>query len=205
MRRVQLEEFEVLALSRHASGHRVPPHEVPYLAMAEALSNLGVKGCLATAAVGSLMPDMPPGSMAIIEDMIDLSGRNQTRFARSIGHTDMGSAFSLSGPLKVGSQRARCEAREGAVYINVNGPRYETPAEIRMMREMGGWVVGMTAGSEAIAMREWGVPYGCLGVITNFAAGMEDAPLAHDEVTDVMATVKNVVLDILIHTIRSLN
>src|SRR5436189_62411 len=61
-----------------------------------------------------------------------------------------------------------------AVYVNVNGPRYETPAEIRMFVEAGGDVVGMTAGSEAIAMREAGVGYGCLAIITNLAAGLRE-------------------------------
>ena len=72
------------------------------------------------------------------------------------------------------------------MYVCSNGPRYETPFEIETYRKLGADVVGMTAASEAIAMREAGIDYACLSVITNFAAGISATPLAHGEVAEQM-------------------
>ena len=69
-----------------------------------------------------------------------------------------------------------------AVYACTNGPRYETPAEVRALRTLGADVVGMTMASEAVVMREKGIEYGCLAIVSNFAAGVSESPLSHDEV-----------------------
>ncbi|MEZ5163245.1 MAG: hypothetical protein R2688_05745 [Fimbriimonadaceae bacterium] len=87
-----------------------------------------------------------------------------------------------------------------STYLCNDGPRYETPAEIRMMRTMGADLVGMTASTEAVALRELEVPYGCLAVVTNSAAGMSGQELHHGEVTDVMQTRGQTVVDILLRT-----
>jgi purine nucleoside phosphorylase len=73
----------------------------------------------------------------------------------------------------------------GGIYINANGPRYETPNEIRLLENVGN-LIGMTAASEAIVMREAGVEYGCLGIVSNLAAGLEDVPLSHHDVVEQM-------------------
>ena len=73
------------------------------------------------------------------------------------------------------------------VYACMNGPRYETPQEIVALRALGADVVGMTVASEAIVMREAGIAYGCLAVVTNLACGVGDAALSHEEVGDAMS------------------
>jgi 5'-methylthioadenosine phosphorylase len=85
----------------------------------------------------------------------------------------------------------------GGVYGGGDGPRYETPAEIRMLKTLGVDVVGMTASSEAIAMRENGISYACLAIVTNLAAGISANPLSHEEVVAEMSLSGRRALDAL--------
>lgn len=172
-------------IQRHSRGHKTPPHLVNYRAMAAGLQELSARFCLATAAVGSLDPDMGPGSFAVCRDFLDVSNRQPTLYDRVVRHVD----FTL--PMGSAARTALIEETPGAattnaVYVCVNGPRYETPHEIQTYRNWGGTVVGMTAASEAIVMREAGIDYACISIVTNFASGISPGPLDHSEVTDVM-------------------
>lgn len=100
------------------------------------------------------------------------------------------------------SLRVRVERLQGvkppdAVYVCVQGPRYETAAEIGAFRGQGGDVVGMTVGTEAILCTELGIAYGCLAVVTNMAEGLSEAILAHEDVTDVMGRQGAVIAQVL--------
>ncbi|MER3559496.1 MAG: S-methyl-5'-thioadenosine phosphorylase, partial [Armatimonadota bacterium] len=75
------------------------------------------------------------------------------------------------------------------VYVCAPGPRYETPAEIRMFRMLGGDVIGMTVVPEAILFREAGIHYASVSVVTNLGTGLSQSPLSHEEVTEVMRSV----------------
>ena len=170
------EGVRLLLLSRHSAGHKVPPHRVPYTAMARAARRLGAKACLATAAVGSLNPEWGPGTLVSARDFLDLTYRNVTLHERTVVHTDFSEPFPARGAL----------LQEGVVddgvYLGLNGPRYETPQEIVTFRRLGADLVGMTASTEAIAFREAGIPYGLLAIVTNLAAGISESPLDHEEV-----------------------
>jgi 5'-methylthioadenosine phosphorylase len=178
-RLVEREGMSLVIVRRHSAGHQVPPHAVPYEAIADGLRRLGVRGCLSSAAVGSLRQDWGVGAFASCTDFLDASGRGTTLFEHDVRHTDFSSPFPL------------CALIEGAnkpcVYACMNGPRYETPFEVSLLRNLGADVVGMTAANEAIAMREAGVPYACLAVVTNMASGLSDAQLSHDEVGGAMS------------------
>ncbi|MFN3729286.1 MAG: MTAP family purine nucleoside phosphorylase [Fimbriimonadaceae bacterium] len=192
---VTVADTQVLAIQRHAGGHKVPPHAIPYLAVSRALADLGVRTCLATAAVGSLHSDLPPGSLGTCGDFIDLTARRTTAFKHDVVHTPM--AVAMSPKVRQAFARA-AEAAEVTiggpwVYVGVDGPRFETPAEIRMMAALGGDVVGMTAATEAIAMAEHGIDYGCLAIVSNFAEGIAGV-VSHDNVE---ATVKSRIADVL--------
>jgi 5'-methylthioadenosine phosphorylase len=168
----------IYVVARHGPGHGLPPHKVPYKSISAGLIALGVDRCLSSGAVGSLDPSLRPGDLAAVSDFIDLSGRNVTMFEQGVHHTDFSSAITptiLKKLLAAGADRS-------VVYACMNGPRYETPAEIRMLRAMGADVVGMTVATEAVVMREMGIEYGCLAIISNYAAGISDAELSHEEV-----------------------
>ncbi len=178
-----IDGLSVGVVRRHAEGHRTPPHLVRYEAIADGLRRIGVRACFSTAAVGSLHEDWPVGQLAVCTDLLDLSGRGTTLFDREVRHTDFSSPFPAARHLR---KAAGDEAEPNAVYACMDGPRYETPHEIAMLKKLGADVVGMTAASEAIAMREAGVPYGCLAVVTNLGCGIGQEELSHGEVTDVM-------------------
>jgi 5'-methylthioadenosine phosphorylase len=196
-RLLDIEGKSVLAMSRHSAGHKVPPHKVDYKAMAAAVKSLGARACFSTAAVGSLRPEWGCGTLVACSDFIDLTGRFPTLYDRAVVHTDFSEPFSARGHLLGAGEKVGVDIKDGGVYVCGNGPRYETPEEIGLYRQFGGDIVGMTAASEAILMREAGVPYGCLAIVTNLACGITDMPLNHEEVVDEMNRSGEVALRIL--------
>lgn len=192
----------LLCVQRHARGHRLPPHAVNYRAMVLGARAAGVRGVLATAAVGCLRPDWSPGTLAICSDFLDLTGRHQTMHDRQVRHVDFTHPLPLGDRLLAAAEAIGEPVQTGAVYAGLNGPRYETPAEIEMVRRLGGDLVGMTASTEAVLFREAGVDYGCLAIVTNLAAGMSSSELSHHEVVDVMEQRGARVVEILLETAR---
>ncbi len=202
---VDLGGVAALLVGRHAAGHRLPPHRVNYAAMALGLKTLGVRFCLASAAVGCVHADWEPGTLAVCSDFIDLTGRNLTLFDEAVRHQDFTHPFDPAAreALAESLREADVPSREHAVYVGSPGPRYETPAEIEAIRRMGGDVVGMTASSEAALMREAGVGYACLAVVTNHASGMQSA-IGHEEVVEVMKASGTVAVQVLRRAARRL-
>lgn len=181
---------DLLILKRHGVAHSVPPHKVNYTALSEAIRNLGIERCFASAAVGSLREDWLPGTFCACSDFIDLSGRNTLRFENAVRHTDVSRAFDplLRTFLLSAAKQEGIDVQDGGVYVGTNGPRYESPAEIEAIRRLGGDLVGMTAASEAIAMKEAGVEYACLAIVANLASGLRADELSHEEVVEMMRT-----------------
>ncbi len=187
-KKIIVEGNEVYFLSRHSEGHKVPPHSVNYLGLAECCRQLKVDYALSSAAVGSLRSDWATGVMGICTDFIDFSFRNITKYTDTVEHTDFSDPFDKSLREKIAkiAETHSIELEKNVVYACTNGPRYETPAEVTMLRTLGGDVVGMTVASEAIAFRESGVPYGCIAMVTNLGAGLSETPLNHEEVVAAM-------------------
>jgi 5'-methylthioadenosine phosphorylase len=184
-RLVPVRGFNLFVVSRHSEGHSTPPHAVNYRAITEAIFQIGIRKCISTAAVGSLRPEWKPGTFVACSDFLDLTGRNLTMHSDAVVHTDFSVPFALS------VRKALIESAEGliapeGVYLGLNGPRYETPLEIRTFRGLGADVVGMTAATEAILMREREIDYGCLAIVTNLASGISANPLSHEEVVEEM-------------------
>jgi 5'-methylthioadenosine phosphorylase len=126
--------------------------------------------------------------MVVCSDFLDFTGRRQTLFDRQVTHTDFTSPFGPNSQQAIIGSAANLEesVHLGGIYLCGDGPRYETPTEIDLYRKIGADLVGMTAATEAILMREAGVDYGCLAVVTNLAAGISEFPLSHEEVVDEM-------------------
>lgn len=136
----------------------------------------GCRILVLTNAAGGLDPDWTPGTPVVISDHINLTGQSPLHGATFIDMTD------------VYSRRLRQLAREinptlsEGVYVQFRGPQYETPAEISMVRTMGGHLVGMSTTIEAIAAREVGMEVFGISMVTNPAAGISDQPINHEEV-----------------------
>lgn len=150
-------------------------------AVAHGVRTAAAAGCrivVLTNGAGSLNADWPPGTPVLIRDHINLSGHTPLRGATFIDLTDLYSA----------RLRQRCQAVEPelveGVYVQLHGPQFETPAEISMLRVMGGDLVGMSTAIEAIAAREAGLEVLGISLVTNLAAGMSGQPLSHHDVLD---------------------
>ncbi|MCL6520927.1 MAG: S-methyl-5'-thioadenosine phosphorylase [Firmicutes bacterium] len=183
---------EVAFLARHGRHHSIPPHRVNYRANLWALKSLGVERVLATAAVGSLDRELAPGTFVLVNQFLDFTrGRPSTYFDREgdgVAHVDVSEPYcpELRALLEEEARGLGIPVRQGGVYVCTEGPRYETPAEIRAYRRLGGDVVGMTGVPEVVLARELGLCYAAVAMVTNLAAGIADHPLTHAEVNEVM-------------------
>lgn len=179
-------------MNRHGEGHSIPPNMVNYRANIDALKRLGVKKILATAAVGSLNPLMKPGNLVFVDQFLDFTKyRQQTFFdggSAGVVHTDMTSPYctELRGILSRAAQSQELISHNGGIYVCCEGPRFETAAEIKMYRMLGGDLVGMTGVPEAPLAREAEMCYASIAMVTNFAAGISPSRLSHQEVVDTM-------------------
>lgn len=187
-----LGDRETLFVRRHGPGMNVPPHLINYHANIWTMKELGVKYIVATAAVGSLHISLKPGTLTVINDFIDFTKQHVVTIYDKIGDTVVHTDFSVPYSITVSDALHRAIidvdgfAAPPSTYVCVDGPRYETPAEIRMFASWGGDVVGMTGAPEVIIANEMGIEYGSLAIISNFASGVVDQKLSHD---DVLATV----------------
>ncbi len=125
---------------------------------------------------GGLRPEWGPGTPVLISDHINLTGVSPVEGANFIDLTDLYSARLRAVAREVDS------SLEDGVYVQFPGPHYETPAEVRMARMLGGDLVGMSTALEAIAAREAGVEVLGISLVTNLAAGVGEGPLNHEEV-----------------------
>ncbi len=175
-------------LPRHGQGHTVPPHMINYRANVAALVGLGVKRIVATSAVGSMNPKFGVGQLGLVEQFLDFTKhRNATFFDDEVAHTDMTNPYSTGVNRELGraAQGLGIRLHSGLVYVCAEGPRFETAAEIRMFRKLGGDVVGMTGVPEVVLAREKGLEYASIVIATNWAAGIQEK-VSHQEVLRVM-------------------
>ncbi len=182
----------VAFMNRHGEGHSIPPNMVNYRANIDALKKLGVKNILATAAVGSMNPLMAPGHLVFVDQFLDFTkSRQQTFFdggSAGVVHTDMTEPYcpGLREILSQAAQSQELTYHNGGVYVCTEGPRFETAAEIKMYRMLGGDLAGMTGVPEAPLAREAEICYAAIAMVTNFAAGITPVRLSHQEVVDTM-------------------
>ena len=172
-------DSELGFLNRHGKGHSVPPHKVNYKANLKALEMLGIRHVLAGAAVGSCNPDFQNGDLILLTDLIDNTrGRSLTYFdggESGVKHFDMSDPYCRNLRKRM-SETAKDQPpgfKGEGVYCCSEGPRFETAAEVRMIRQWGGDVVGMTNVPEAQLAKELGLCYAAVSVVVNMATGME--------------------------------
>jgi purine-nucleoside phosphorylase len=179
----------VAALAGRA--HYYEGHDLETVTFAiRVLGRLGVRAVILTNAAGGINLDLRPGTLMLIDDHINLMGANPL-----IGPNDDRFGPRFPDMSEVYSRRLRAVAAQAAqeqhlslargVYVAVHGPSYETPAEIRFLRTIGGDAVGMSTVPEAIAARHMGMEVLGISCITNAAAGVLPKPLIHEEVMEV--------------------
>ena len=157
---------------------------------------------MVTNAAGACNPSFAPGDLMRITDHINFTGRNPLT---GVNEDRLGPRFPdlthaydarLAGALEEAARSVGQSLRAG-VYIQMNGPSYETPAEIRMARSLGADAVGMSTVPEVIAAAQMGVPVAGISCITNLAAGISQHPLTHQEVVEVARAMEGKFLDLL--------
>jgi purine-nucleoside phosphorylase len=148
-------------------------------AVVHAVRTAAAAGCrviILTNGCGGLDPSWTPGTPVLIRDHLNLFGVTPLRGATFIDMTDL-----YSPRLRSIAHDIDPSLDEG-VYAQFLGPQYETPAEIAMVRAVGGTLVGMSTVQEAIAARQAGMEILGVSLVTNLAAGMTGEPLSHEEV-----------------------
>ena len=157
---------------------------------------LGVKTLIVTNAAGAVNTSFKPGDLMIITDHINLSGNNPL-IGKNLDlfgprFPDMSNAYNkeLRKIAKNVANSINIDIKEG-VYAMMSGPTYETPAEIKMIRILGGDAVGMSTVPEVIVANHCGIKVVGISCLTNMAAGILEQPLNHEEVIETSNKVKN--------------
>ena len=166
-------------ISRHGGDHSIPPHKINYRANIRALKLLGIERVFAIYAVGSITGLVSPGGFGLVSQFIDFTNGRESTFYNGgksgLKHTPMDEPYCRdlgSKILSAAEKRGFLIAADGT-YICTNGPRLETPAEIKMYKLFGADYVGMTGATETALAREDGIHIAAIAYSINWAAGIK--------------------------------
>jgi 5'-methylthioadenosine phosphorylase len=177
---VAIDAGALVALPRHGLDLQTPAHLLDHHANLRALCELGCSRVLALASVGSLRVDWVPTTLVCPDDFF-APGVSPSFYTDIRGHTVPG--FDPGWRATVVESWSAAENLpliDGGVYAHTSGPRFETPAEVRMLARHAD-LVGMTIAAEAILAREAGLGYAAVCTVDNLANGLEAEPLSVDE------------------------
>lgn len=207
----QINDKKIVFIPRHGKGHSVPPHKINYHANIWGLKKLGVKYIVASTAVGSLNPAMKVGEFVVPDQLLDFTkGRSTTFFDgkdNKVVHVDLTEPYcpAVSSIIADTAADTDITVHKGGTYVCAEGPRFETAAEIKMYRILGGDIVGMTAVPELVLAREAEMCYSTFSLVTNMAAGLSEHPLSHQEVYDCVAKTNDKIMAFLKKALAALS
>jgi 5'-methylthioadenosine phosphorylase len=167
---------DFVLLMRHQKG--IPPHRINHRANIAALALMGVHRAVALGSVGSLKPEILPGSLLIPTDYLTMA-----EIPTIHDHAMVHIRPEISPPLREALARVVPEAYVGGVYAQTPGPRIETIAEVQMLSRMAD-VVGMTLASEATLSSELKIPFAALCSVDNYAHGLGGEVLTYEHILD---------------------
>ena len=147
--------------------------------------------------------DMPPGSFVIPDDFLDFSqDRVKTFYEDKVVHIDVTEAYcpSLRDVLAQSG-----DVILGGTYVCTEGPRFETPAEIKMFKMLGGDLVGMTGVPEVTLAREREICYNSICIVSNYASGISPDELTIDEVFEMVAKKEHELLELIYNFIKNVD
>jgi purine nucleoside phosphorylase len=204
----RLGDVEVLHVSRHGEGHPRLSNHVPHRANIAALKALGADGVLAVTVCGAVDPSVPLGSLIAFDDLHFTANRLADGSLCTFhdhpgepgrGHWIFGGPFSepLRQALLAGAREAGVPARDGGCYGHVDGPRFNTRAEIRGLAACGVTAVSQTAGPEAVLCGEAELPYALLGYATDYANGVSQVATPVEELLRLIEASRDVFASVL--------
>jgi purine nucleoside phosphorylase len=190
---------EVAHVSRHEPGHVRLSNQVRHQANVSALRELGVRAVIGVTVCGAVDPSVPLGSLVVFDDLHFLANRlpdgslctlHDRPGAQGRGHWIFEGPFSAAcrQALLTGAREAGHPVRDGGCYGHVDGPRFNTRAEIRSLALAGVTAVSQTAGPETTLCGEAELPYALAGYATDYANGVQDEPTPVDELVRLIGT-----------------
>jgi 5'-methylthioadenosine phosphorylase len=176
-------EHEVAFLPRHGVGHEHAAHKVPYRANMWALRALGVRRVFAPCAVGSLTPELGPGTVVVPDQLVDRTRRRaDTYFDSGPAHVSFADPYC---PTLRSAVTGLPGVVDGGTMVVIQGPRFSTRAESQWFAAAGFTLINMTGYPEAVLARELEICYATIGLVTDLDAGI--AAGSGVKVVDVMA------------------
>ena len=172
---------DLVFLQRHGVDGYTVPHHIDHHAHAHALARVDCDRVLALSSVGGLKMEYGPGTVLVPDDFFALAQQPDSQYVDERGHTAPG--FDLAWRARVLAAWAAHAPRppvDGGVYAQTTGPRFETPAEVRFLATVGD-VVGMTIGTENVAMHECGLQHAAVCIVDNLGNGLGAARLTYEE------------------------
>lgn len=198
---------EIFFLPRHGKSHAMPPHRINYRANIYALKMLKVERIFSTNSAGAINKKLSLGNIVIPHDFVDLTkGREATFYDKEAVHIDVSEPYcpELRRVLAKAAENVAGKVFGSAVYACTQGPRFETPAEIRMLRKLGCDIVGMTGVPEVALAREVEICYAAICTVTNFAAGIAKKKLTATEVKNIVKKNQENLKKILVDAISNI-
>lgn len=187
----EISGIEIAFLPRHGSLHHIAPHKINYRANIWGFREIGVERIISINAVGGISPEMIPGAIVVLKQIIDMTENRESTFydGEEVVHIDFTEPYchELREAIFSAGEKTGIALKQKATYICVNGPRLETDAEIKAFSLLGADVVGMTGMPEASLARELEICFAGIAVVTNYAAGISGRKLTTTEVTGKMA------------------
>ncbi len=201
-------DADVVHVSRHGEGHVRLSNQVTHRANVAALKAAGCDAVLAATVCGAVDPSVPLGSIVVFDDLHFAANRladgSLCTFHDTPGHEDRGhwifeDPFSsvVREALVAGAAQAQVSVRDGGCYGHVDGPRFNTKAEIRGLAACGVTAVSQTAGPEAVLCGEAKLPFGLVGYATDYANGVQAEATPVARLLELIAASTQVFSDVL--------
>ena len=189
---------DVLHVSRHEEGHIRLSNHVTHQANIAALKRAGAAGVLAVTVCGAVDPSVELGSLICFDDLHFLANRlpdgSLCTFHQEAGHHGRGHWIyedpyspELRAALLAGAEAAGLSVRDGGCYGHVDGPRFNTKAEIRSLALAGVTAVSQTAGPETVLSGEAELPFALVGYATDYANGVQPEPTPVERLLELIA------------------
>ena len=172
----------LLILPRHGENSKIPPHKINHHANMLAIQKLKVEKVVSFTSVGSLKIELEPSTIIMPDDYINM-GTIMTYYDNKICHIVPSLDTGLRKQIFTEIKQLPINIRYNGIYIQTQGPRLETKAEIQMLKNFGD-VIGMTMAAEATLANELGLRYVNLSAIDNYCNGVTNEPLTIQTISE---------------------
>ena len=204
---------QVFVIDRHHSNEeaRTPPHEIEHRANVHAAASSTPDLIVSVNSVGSMLESMPPGTVGIASDILDLSIKPWTFHDEDAIHADRTRPFDsrFSSVCEEVLTEMQGRSPKDLVVAQCVGPQFESPSEIDALERLGAHVVGMTLGPEQRLISETGIAHVSLPCSSNWAAGRTpgepDAEINHAEVDEMASQMRDLVSSCIIALLEEIN